>query len=282
MKKDAYYFPHDSNATEDPKMMLLIDELGMEGYGIFWMLLEALRNQKDYKYPVKFLKSLCRMKNADKDTVLKVINDYELFVVEEDHFFSDSFLKRMKAIDEHRARLAENGRKGGKKTQSQKRNSSKASSGASSKASSGASSKASTPVEQGFKQNSSKVKAIKEKEIKEKEIKEDNSLTFFFRNFDNSLSVIDKEYFSHNYQEVIFTIKRIHSIDEKKLNDYIESFFLNKASFEFENENHVKSSFRKFVEFEQNKPQEETTGKRVWKTQAEIDKENGFNQTTII
>ena len=46
MKKDAYYFPHDSNATEDPKMMLLIDELGMEGYGIFWMLLEALRNQK--------------------------------------------------------------------------------------------------------------------------------------------------------------------------------------------------------------------------------------------
>ena len=75
MKKDAYYFPHDSNATEDPKMMLLIDELGMEGYGIFWMLLEALRNQKDYKYPVKFLKSLCRMKNADKDIVLKVINE---------------------------------------------------------------------------------------------------------------------------------------------------------------------------------------------------------------
>ncbi len=117
MKKDAYYFPHDSNATEDPKMMLLIDELGMEGYGIFWMLLEALRNQKDYKYPVKFLKSLCRMKNADKDTVLKVINDYELFVMEEDFFFSDSFLKRMKAIDERRARLSENGRKGGKKTQ---------------------------------------------------------------------------------------------------------------------------------------------------------------------
>ena len=266
MKKDAYYFPHDSNATEDPKMMLLIDELGMEGYGIFWMLLESLRNQKDYKYPVKFLKSLCRMKNADKETVLKVINDYELFVMEEDFFFSDSFLKRMKAIDERRARLSENGRKGGKKTQSQKRNSSKASS------------KASTPVQQEFKQNSSDAKAIKEKEIKEKEIKEDNSLTFFFRNFDNSLSLIDKEYFSHNYQEVIFTIKRIHSLDEKQINDYIESFFLNKASFEFENENHVKSSFRKFVEIEQNKTQEETTSKRVWKTQAEIDKENGFNQ----
>ena len=33
MKKDAYYFSHDSNAQDDPKCMLLIDQLGMEGYG---------------------------------------------------------------------------------------------------------------------------------------------------------------------------------------------------------------------------------------------------------
>lgn len=34
MSKDAYYFTHDSNAKDDPKCALLIDQLGMEGYGI--------------------------------------------------------------------------------------------------------------------------------------------------------------------------------------------------------------------------------------------------------
>ena len=38
MSKDAYYFTHDSNAKDDPKCALLIDQLGMEGYGIYWML----------------------------------------------------------------------------------------------------------------------------------------------------------------------------------------------------------------------------------------------------
>ena len=44
MKKDAYYFSHDANSQDDPKCMLLIDQLGMEGYGIFWALIEALAN----------------------------------------------------------------------------------------------------------------------------------------------------------------------------------------------------------------------------------------------
>jgi uncharacterized protein YdaU (DUF1376 family) len=275
-KKDAYYFPHDSNATEDPKMMLLIDELGMEGYGIFWMLLEALRNQKGYKYPVKFLKSLCRMKNADKETVSKVINDYELFVVEEDHFFSDSFLKRMKEIDEHRARLAENGRKGGKKTQSQKRNSSKASSGASS----GASSKASTPVKQGFKQNSSNAKAIKEKEIKEKEIKEDNKNTlkeefdFFFND--------------SNFLETFEEFKNIRKALKAPATPKAEKLILNKlVKFSDKNikiaieilERSIENGWKGVFQLNSfNQQQEETPIKRVWKTMEQIDKENGFNQ----
>lgn len=48
MSKDAYYFTHDSNAKDDPKCALLIDQLGMEGYGIYWMLIEVLRDQPDH------------------------------------------------------------------------------------------------------------------------------------------------------------------------------------------------------------------------------------------
>ena len=47
MAKDAYYFSHDSNAKDDPKCMLLIEELQLEGYGIYWILIEVLREQEN-------------------------------------------------------------------------------------------------------------------------------------------------------------------------------------------------------------------------------------------
>ena len=47
--KDAYWLQHDSNAKDDPKCMLLIEDLGLEGYGVFWVLIEYLRDQPDYR-----------------------------------------------------------------------------------------------------------------------------------------------------------------------------------------------------------------------------------------
>ena len=47
--KDTYWFRHDSNAKDDYKCMILIEQLGCEGYGIFWILVETLREQKDYR-----------------------------------------------------------------------------------------------------------------------------------------------------------------------------------------------------------------------------------------
>jgi len=46
--KNAYYFSHDSNAKDDPKCVLLIEQLGLEGYGIYWILIEILRDQPGY------------------------------------------------------------------------------------------------------------------------------------------------------------------------------------------------------------------------------------------
>ena len=45
--RDTFYFPHEYNAKDDPKCERLIWEMGMEGYGIFWALLEVLRVQPD-------------------------------------------------------------------------------------------------------------------------------------------------------------------------------------------------------------------------------------------
>ena len=51
-RRDTYYFPHEYNAKDDPKCERLISVMGMEGYGIFWALLEVLRVQPDYTYPL--------------------------------------------------------------------------------------------------------------------------------------------------------------------------------------------------------------------------------------
>lgn len=111
--KEAYYFPHDSNAKDDPKCVLMIEQLGMEGYGIFWMLIETLRDQPGYTYPITNLPALARRYNTSAEKVRTVVFNYGLFVVNEDTiFFSESLQRRMKSLDEKRLKRAEAGRLG--------------------------------------------------------------------------------------------------------------------------------------------------------------------------
>ena len=44
-KAMSNYFTHDTDAMSDPKCMMLVGELGMEGYGMFWALIELLGQQ---------------------------------------------------------------------------------------------------------------------------------------------------------------------------------------------------------------------------------------------
>ena len=113
MAKDAYYFPHDSNAKDDPKSIMLIEELGLEGYGIFWVLIETLRDQPDYKAPLSMLHALGRRYNSSGEKFKAVVTRYGLFEVDEkEFFFSRSFSKRMEAIDNKRKELSEAGKRG--------------------------------------------------------------------------------------------------------------------------------------------------------------------------
>lgn len=108
-KKDAYYFSHDSNAKDDFKCMLLIEELGPEGYGIFWILVETLREQERFKYPLKLIGSLARKYNTTQAKMEVVVKNYNLFIIENDaFFFSESLNERMELMNKKReqARIA--------------------------------------------------------------------------------------------------------------------------------------------------------------------------------
>lgn len=101
--KDAFYFSHDSNASNDPKCILLIDQLGLEGYGIFWVLIEILRDQSDYTYPIAMLRPLARRYGTSEEKMLAVVMKYDLFTIANDEFFfSESLSRRMEALDRKR------------------------------------------------------------------------------------------------------------------------------------------------------------------------------------
>jgi hypothetical protein len=111
--KDAYYFPHDSNAKDDPKIINMIEQHGPEAYGIYWILIETLRDQPEFRAPVNILPGLARRYNTTFDKMKSVVITYGLFEVSDDeYFFSLSLNRRMDAINEKRKKLSEAGRKG--------------------------------------------------------------------------------------------------------------------------------------------------------------------------
>jgi hypothetical protein len=105
--KDAFYFPHDSNAKDDPKCITLIEQMGLEGYGIYWVLLEMLRDQPTYRYPLELIPAIARRYNTTPEKINAVVFDYGLFVIEDDLFSSVSFLRRMETF-EWRREVAQN------------------------------------------------------------------------------------------------------------------------------------------------------------------------------
>lgn len=111
--KDAFYFPHDSNAKDDIKCVELIGDLGLEGYGVYWVLIETLREQPDYTYPIKLLPALARRFGSEPGMFQKVVRDYELFVVEDEKIFFSVSLKRRMQLYEHKKEQA---REAGKKS----------------------------------------------------------------------------------------------------------------------------------------------------------------------
>lgn len=87
MKKDAFYFPHFANARHDRKLKRVQKELGLEGYAIYFQLLEILREQLDFKYPIQDIDLLADEIGTSEPKVKTIIYNYDLFTIEESGVF---------------------------------------------------------------------------------------------------------------------------------------------------------------------------------------------------
>ena len=94
------YFSHDSNARNSDKLIKVRMDLGAEGYGIFFMLIERLREEEGYKSTTNY-KILEFDLKADSEKIKQVVENYDLFKITEDgkYFYSDSFNDRMEMMD---------------------------------------------------------------------------------------------------------------------------------------------------------------------------------------
>lgn len=96
MKKDAYYFPHFVNARNDRKLRKARLQMGIEAYAIYFMTLEVLREQKDFKYPLADLDVLADDLNTSTQKLNVIINNYELFEIDtREQFFSAAQVSAM-------------------------------------------------------------------------------------------------------------------------------------------------------------------------------------------
>ena len=97
--KDAYYFPHYCNARNDRKIRRVIKSLGVEGYGIYFMLLEVLRDQTEYRYPIEDVDLLAEEFGTSEAKVIAVIKNFGLFDIDEDEmFFSLNLIKYLEPM----------------------------------------------------------------------------------------------------------------------------------------------------------------------------------------
>lgn len=160
--KKTYYFQHDYNARNDPKLQAVMIKYGLAGIGAFWCIVEMLYEQ-DGTLPITSIPSIAYTLHADEEMLKNIVCKMDLFECNKKFFWSRSVRKRLGIINEIsdiRRKAAEKRWKSSKKSdanamQMQCKSNAKAQNN-----------------DANAMQTECKCNAIKEKEIKENEIKD--------------------------------------------------------------------------------------------------------------
>lgn len=113
--KEAYWFYHDSNAARDEKILKIRVKYGWEGYGIYWVLIEQLRNSKQYKIKKDLIDGLAFDLQIELEKLTEFIDyctNVGLLKSNDNFIWSQSLQNRMKRLDTYKQKQSENGSHG--------------------------------------------------------------------------------------------------------------------------------------------------------------------------
>lgn len=112
MAKDAYYFSHDANAHQDPKITKMLLSLKAEGYGIYWVIVEMLRSEETLMLSHNDYDAIAYQSHSNPITVARVVKEFDLFCVKDNGtFYSNSLIKRVEQYRDKSKKYTENANK---------------------------------------------------------------------------------------------------------------------------------------------------------------------------
>jgi hypothetical protein len=161
---------------------------GAAGYGIYFMIVEKLRESADYKC-VKDYNAIAFDLRVDASIVKSIVEDFGLFAFTDDGecFYSESLLRRMNRFDEARKKYSDAGKSGG--APKGNRNASKKQASLVSKQTSLDLKQASLDLKQAIRVNKNKEKKIKESKTLSRDVDFDVEI-FSVSDFKNSCGEI--------------------------------------------------------------------------------------------
>ncbi len=110
------YFSHDYYATLDPKIIALLGDYGAVGYGIYWRIVEMLHAEESHILPLKdyIYKAIAQQMVTSVEQVSTIINDcinvYELFIEEDNNFYSKRVLENIEKMEETKEKRSKAGK----------------------------------------------------------------------------------------------------------------------------------------------------------------------------
>jgi hypothetical protein len=113
-KLEQHWFKHDINASNNGKLIKLQANEGLEGYAVYWKLVELLYiNEGRYELNLDELAFTLRISHLENATKLiqSVIMNYGLFNYDDDIFYSDRVTQGLADIYTKSKKNSENAKK---------------------------------------------------------------------------------------------------------------------------------------------------------------------------
>lgn len=95
------FLKHDENTQMDENIAELIHVMGYEGYGLYWSIAEFMHKNKSVRVGKEYLVS------GDTEKITKILNDFDLFRIEDECYISDRILRDLKITEEKSAKASE-------------------------------------------------------------------------------------------------------------------------------------------------------------------------------